>query len=41
MSILPATDSTECLVYLNGLRELYVWELPYLRLRRKVRVKRD
>jgi hypothetical protein len=28
-------------VYLNAHRELFVWELPFLHLRRKVKVKRD
>jgi hypothetical protein len=41
LSVLKSTDSTECLVYLNAQRELFVWELPFLQLRRKVKVKRD
>lgn len=28
-------------VYLNSHRELFIWELPFLQLRRKVKVKRD
>jgi hypothetical protein len=28
-------------VYLNAQRELFIWELPYLHLKRKVKVKRD
>jgi hypothetical protein len=28
-------------VYLNSQREMLVWELPYLKLKRKIKVRRD
>lgn len=41
MGILVATDCCEYLSYLNAQREIYIMELPELKLKKKIRLKKD
>lgn len=41
MSVLQATDHCEYLTYLNALREIFILELPELKTKKKIRLKKD
>lgn len=41
MEVLKGTDHAESLAYLNAQREVYLLELPELRLKKKIRLKKD
>lgn len=41
MAVVPTSDTTEVLTYLTSTKELFILELPFLEIKRKIKLKKD
>jgi hypothetical protein len=41
LSIVPASDTTECLTCLTSAKDLFILEMPFLEQKRKIKLKKD